>query len=478
MWRSIYHGCEKIAASFGCDRRCALAWGVLGRSAKAASTYTWANVGATWGTAANWGGTVPGAADVGQFNLGSYSFQPTLAAAAPIGGLWDTGAGAVTISGSALTINSATIGANTATGIEMDPGAGALTISSSLVLGGTQTWLNNSGNLLAITGTVANAGNLLTIAGNSASSFSGVISGAGGFTVNGSPVVNMSGVNTYTGNTTISGGTLQLNTGSGGNGELASPTVSVTSGGFLALNAADVLGYTNGRNALVISDGTVSNVTSASRVTIQNTITMTGGVFTGTGAGDVNGSYSFNMASGTNAFNATSDAAGNPAIVSCKAISPQGGNMTFNVTRGPTSPASDLTVAATIMPYGGNGNGIVLTGNGIMTLTASNTYTGAATISGGTLVAANNNALNTGTVTLSPTSAATLAFTTTSPSIGALASSGAGASSAVLGTGGSASSLTLGRNGAITTFGGSISEATAGELAHHGRRRADLVRKQ
>ena len=246
----------------------------------------------------------------------------------------------------------------------------------------------------------------------------------------------MSGVNTYTGNTTVSGGTLQLNTGSGGNGELASPSIIVSNGGFLALNASDVLGFTNNRNVLTINGGTVSNITAGSRATIQNTINMTGGVFTGSGTGDVNGTFSFNMASGTNAFNATSDASGNPALISCKAISPQGGNMTFNVTRGVASPASDLTISAVIMPYAGNGNGIVETGNGILTLIASNTYTGSTTISGGTLVAANNNALNSGTITLNPASAATLAFTTTAPSIGGLSSSGAGTSTVVLGAGG------------------------------------------
>lgn len=187
--------------------------------AATAATYNWANVGTTWSTPANWGGTVPTGTDVGQFASLSYTgTQPTLTATAAIGGLWSTGAGSLTISGSALTINSTTIGTNANTGIEMDPGAGAMTISSSLVLGGAQTWLNNSGSLLTVSGNVANANNLLTIAGNSASSFSGVISGSGGFTMNGSGLATMSGVNTYTGNTIVNSGTLQLNTGNAGNG--------------------------------------------------------------------------------------------------------------------------------------------------------------------------------------------------------------------------------------------------------------------
>ena len=89
-----------------------------------AATYNWASVGTTWNTPGNWGGTVPGASDVGQFGLGSYTSQPTLTATSSIGGLWNTGGGAVTVSGSTLTLNSTSIGSNANTGIEMDPGAG------------------------------------------------------------------------------------------------------------------------------------------------------------------------------------------------------------------------------------------------------------------------------------------------------------------------------------------------------------------
>ena len=107
-------------------------------------------------------------------------------------------------------------------------------------------------------------------------------------------------------------------------------------------------------------------------MTIQNVITMTGGVLTGTGNGDAYGAYSFNTANG---FNATSDSSGNPALVSPKSISLQNGNLNFNVTRGPALPAADLVVTAAITPFNGSGYGIVQTGNGIMALLGANTYT-------------------------------------------------------------------------------------------------------
>ena len=66
------------------------------------------------------GRAVPGPADIGQFAADSYFTQPLLTAPAGIGGLWDPGAGAVTVGGT----NTLTL--NAATGIELDGNAGAL----------------------------------------------------------------------------------------------------------------------------------------------------------------------------------------------------------------------------------------------------------------------------------------------------------------------------------------------------------------
>jgi autotransporter-associated beta strand protein len=187
---------------------------VLGLLASAAhaDVYSWSSAGAIWSDASNWGGTAPGSADVGQFDLDSYPDQPTVTAGTQVGGIWVTGSGGVTITGSALTIESATINGNSATGIEMDPGAGALTISSSLALGAAQTWLNNSGSLLTA-GSIATAGNTLTIAGSSNFALSNISGAGGGLTMLGSGLLQLSGSNTYTGATITNGGTLQLTGG-------------------------------------------------------------------------------------------------------------------------------------------------------------------------------------------------------------------------------------------------------------------------
>ena len=101
----------------------ALCLAVVASPARAA-TYTWGNTGVTWSSSSNWFGATPGSADIALFNLnGTYTSQPAITAATSVGALWDTGSGALTVSGSALTLNGATVNGNAATGIEMDPGA-------------------------------------------------------------------------------------------------------------------------------------------------------------------------------------------------------------------------------------------------------------------------------------------------------------------------------------------------------------------
>jgi autotransporter-associated beta strand protein len=199
---------------------------VLPTVVQAQSTYTWADVGPDWATAANWTGSTPppGGLDVGQFTKAtSYNNQPNVGEANSVGAIWQTGAASVNVTGaSTLSISGATINppipAATPEGIEMDPGAGPLSISAPLVVGtgtGNQFWLNDSSSALTVSGPVTiSSGSTLALAaalaGFGGESISGNISGGGAFCVfnPSAGTTNMavvSGNNSYSGGTTLDG---------------------------------------------------------------------------------------------------------------------------------------------------------------------------------------------------------------------------------------------------------------------------------
>ncbi len=81
----------------------AFAWALFyGNSIARSATLTWSSTAtqASWNVASNWGGAVPGSADIGLFSSASYASQPSLASTAAVAGIWDTGSGAITIGGS------------------------------------------------------------------------------------------------------------------------------------------------------------------------------------------------------------------------------------------------------------------------------------------------------------------------------------------------------------------------------------------
>jgi fibronectin-binding autotransporter adhesin len=302
------------------------------------------------------------------------------------GGVTVAGGTARAGSGSALGTAAATVTA----GGTLD--LGGQTITTPLVLngaglGGAGALVNNSGTTGIDSGTV-NLASATTIGGSGAITLSGVVSGSGALTkIGGGNLTLSTNANTNTGAVTINGGTLTLSGASGGTGTIQAPSITVNAGGTLVLTNQDTLGFSAGRNVLTInSGGIVLNNGTARRDTFQNTLTMTGGTLGGTSAGDSattnGGAYSFNTA---NALVATSDALGNPAV-----INPTGGvslqtNAIFTVNAGLAAPMTDLLVASPIIPYAQGSNGLTKTGNGVMTLTAANTYAGPTAVNLGTL---------------------------------------------------------------------------------------------
>jgi autotransporter-associated beta strand protein len=193
-----------------------------------------------------------------------------------------------------LTLNAAAVNGNIAgNGITILAGSGANTISAPVILGGSQTWTNNSTNPLSVTGGITGTGLTLTTAGTGAiqignggtigsiatdvalvsngllafnrsntvtqgTDFASSISGIGGVAQNGLGTLEFSGANTYTGNTTVSAGTLNISGSLAGNG-------ITTSGSILNV------GTVPGQNAVVnINGGNVNTYYSFGLGTVAN----------------------------------------------------------------------------------------------------------------------------------------------------------------------------------------------------------------
>jgi autotransporter-associated beta strand protein len=214
--------------------------------------------------------------------------------------------------------------------------AGTLSIGGA----GWLAYTNNSGTVYIATGATLDHNS------SAAQTLSGVISGGGVITKTGAGTLTLTNANTYTGKTTVSAGTLSFNTiqdaGSATASALGKPAVGADS--IIDLGNTGTLKYTGAGN----SSDRVVNLTA-----------LTGGAMTLNASG----------ASGTFA-------------------------LTGGVTSAVTSGTSTLTLtgtglgsesAAIVDGTGTNVTALTKSGTGTWTLSGANTYTGATTVSAGTL---------------------------------------------------------------------------------------------
>ncbi len=357
-------------------RRASMACSLLATAAlivpAGAATYDWSGGTSTdWNNAANWSGAVPTGADYAQFNSATYTRQPTVNAASPVGQLRMTAvSGAVTIgAGNTLTINGIS-----GTGIDASAATALLTVNAAVALGGSQAWSAGASGL-TVGSVVSGSGAALTLSG-------------GTLTLNGN--------NTYSGGTTVSAGTLNIGGANNNESRVGPGTLTINAGASVVVTATNPLGWDTTANtpAVVINGGTFDYKTFDGSF---RTLTMNGGTLTRTSA-----FWYFNQ---TGSITVTG---GTPTISGGQMrLRPAGGaSMPIDVTTG-----ANLTMSTILANDAGNA-GFNKTSGGTLTLSGINTFSGDVTLIGGTLIGAATTAFGAGnnarTITVS--SGATLNF--------------------------------------------------------------------
>ncbi|MLP79176.1 AIDA autotransporter-like protein ShdA, partial [Salmonella enterica subsp. enterica] len=249
---------------------------------------------------------------------------------------------------------------------------------------------------------------------NTGGTFDNAISGSGKVEKSGDDALTLSGANTYSGGTLISGGTLVAS-----NVE-ALGTGDVTDNAVLELNTGGTFDNVISGSGQVVKSGddalTLSGSNTYTGGTTINDGTLIATSVDALGSGDVTDNATLELNTGGTFDNAISGSgqvvkSGDKMLTLSGANSYSGGTLISDGTLVASNVESlgtgDVTNNATLElntggtfdnAIGGSGN-VVKSGADTLTLSGSNSYTGGTTISGGTLVASNVEALGTGDVT-------------------------------------------------------------------------------
>ncbi|PZM25946.1 AIDA autotransporter-like protein ShdA [Salmonella enterica subsp. enterica serovar Derby] len=293
-------------------------------------------------------------------------------------------------------------------------GAGTLILNAeNTYTGGTTI---SDGTLIANNVEALGTGNVTdnaTLELNTGGDFTNNISGSGQVVKSGDGALTLSGANSYTGGTTISGGTLVAS-----NVE-ALGTGYITDNATLELNAGGDFANNIGGTGSVVKSGDKTLTLSGTNSYTGGT-TISGGTLVATnlealGSGDVTDDAALELSTGgdfANNIGGTGSVvkSGDETLTLSGANSYTGGTTisggTLVASNVEALGTGDVTDNATLeLNTGGDfdnaisGSGqVVKSGDKTLTLSGANSYSGATTISGGTLIATHVNALGTGAI--------------------------------------------------------------------------------
>ncbi|WP_162375579.1 autotransporter domain-containing protein [Ancylobacter sp. TS-1] len=287
-------------------------------------------------------------------------------------------------------------------------GAGTLNLGGSLTLGSGTTFTINAGSSFNLGNDVAGGASAGAISGlssltndgvinfnqsDSSYTFAADISGTGRVVQAGGGVTILSGLNTYSGGTAVTGGLINFSNVS----NLGTGSITLDGGGlqWATGNTADI----SGKLAAIGSDGAVFD-TNGNDVSLGSNLAGIGGL-TKQGIGTLTLSGANTYSGTTTVSVGTLVASGGSAIGDSSAVTvASGATLTVNAeeTIGSLAGAGSVMLAASSgLTAGGDDSsttfsgtiagagGLTKTGDGLLILTGTNTFTGVTTISAGTL---------------------------------------------------------------------------------------------
>ncbi|MEI7956570.1 MAG: autotransporter-associated beta strand repeat-containing protein, partial [Verrucomicrobiota bacterium] len=404
--------------------------------------------------------------------------------------LTKTGVGTLTLTGAntftgGTTISSGILSIGGDANIGGTPGSatpGSIVINGG-ILSVSATFTLNSFRGIAVGPSSGSGTGTLDVATNKSLTYSGILanngSGIGGLTKTGAGTLILGGANSYTGPTAVSAGTLTLSGGSA-IADTSAVTLSNVSGVLLKLNASETIGSLAGGG---VTGGNVNLQSYTLTAGSDNSDTIYAGVMSGTGAFAKSGSGTqtltavqtytgtttitlgtlklgvanalpFGFGNGNLTVNGTLDLAGYSQTVNALSGS---GYVTNSVAGIATLTAGSQNTTSAFSGNIQNGTGTVaLTkiGTGVLTLSGTNTYSGATTISTGTLQVGSISGLSANS-TITIASVGTLDVNGFNASIDGLLGTGT-----ITNNGSSLVTLTAGSAGGTSSFDGVIQDGS------------------